>query len=782
MIGRRLSHYTIVGEIGSGGMGVVYRARDEHLHCDVALKVLPKDVLDTETARKRFRREAHVLAKRSHPNLVVAKDFDTEDGIDFLVMELVEGPTLAELLEGGGLPEDQIVNFGTQLARGLAAAHEAGVVHRDIKPGNMKITSDGVLKILDFGLAKAPYSDITQPSTMTITETGHIVGTIPYLAPEILRGKPATPQSDIYAAGIVLYEMATGRRPHVATNRSSLVEEILSRTPAPPRRWNPRISEGLEGIILKAADPDPSRRYQSAADLNADFKRLADRGVPPGWPSWLRVAAPALGVLVLAAALYNPIRSLIDGGSRAGSKVASLAVLPLRNLSTEETPAYFADGMTEELINTLTRIGGLHVISRTSVMAFRDREQPLKEIARQLDVQWILEGSIARGGTRVRVTAQLLDASRDRSVWAETYDRELRDVFALQADVAQAITDGVHVVVAPDEERRIRNQPPVAPEAHEAYLRGLYRWNQREPDDILVAIEEYTRAAQLDPRYAAPHAGLAEVHAFMGNLSLVPQSMAYGTARMEAKRALDLDPDLAGAHASLAVVNLEYEWEWEGAEREFRRALELNPGSASTRQNYADFLSRQGRHEEALRMIQEALRLDPLSPPVNGMLGTVYFHARRFDEAIAQYRRTLEMRREQVLTRFYLGLAYLQTGRHDEAIAEFTSAVRHSGGVPLTRAGLACAYGMAGRADDARKILGQLKALSQTTNVSPSLFALIYIGLGDRDQALSYIEDGYRARDSYLGHLKVAPIVDPLRGEKRFQEILRKLKLTDPSI
>jgi tetratricopeptide (TPR) repeat protein len=328
----------------------------------------------------------------------------------------------------------------------------------------------------------------------------------------------------------------------------------------------------------------------------------------------------------------------------------------------------------------------------------------------------------------------------------------------------------------------MRQRVPVAPEAHEAYLRGLYRWNQREPDDIRIAIEEYTKAAQLDPRYAAPHAGLAEVYAFMGNFSLIPQPMAYGTARTEAKRALELDPELAEAHSALGVVNTEYEWDWESAEKEYQRALALNPGSAATRQAFADFLSRQGRHAEALRTIQEALRLDPLSPPVNGMLGTVYFHARRYEEAIAQYKRTLEMRREQVLTRFYLGLAYLQTGEHPEAISEFEAAVRYSGGVPLARAGLACAYGMAGKTDEARKIFGQLKALSQTTNVSPSLFALIEIGLGEKERALGYIEQAYQVRDSYLGHLKVAPIVDSLRGEKRFQEILRKLKLSDPSV
>ena len=777
MIGKRLSHYTILAEIGSGGMGVVYRARDEHLNCDVAIKVLPQDVLDSETARKRFRREALSLAKRSHANLVAVRDFDTQDGLDYLVMELVEGPTLSELLEGGSLPEEQVAALAPQLAKGLAAAHDAGVIHRDVKPGNIKVTSDGVLKILDFGLAKAPFSESGESSTKTITETGHIVGTVPYMAPELLRGKPATAQSDIYAAGIVLYEMTTGRRPHEATTRSSLIEEILTRIPPPPRRWNPKLSENLDSIIVKAIDPEPARRYQSAADLEVDFRRLGTQKDSKASPApWLRIGVAALGVLAVLAAVY------LSQARRGEGKTASLAVLPLRNLSTEETPAYFADGMTEELINTLAQIGGLHVISRTSVMAFRGDERPLKEIARQLDVRWILEGSVARGGSRVRISAQLLDASRDRSVWAQTYERELSDVLTLQSDVARAITSGVQVAIAPEEEQRMRRRVPVAPEAHEAYLRGLYRWNQREPEDIRVAIEEYTRAAQLDPRYAAPHAGLAEVYAFMGNFSLIPQAMAYGTARTEAKRALELDPELAEAHSALGVVNTEYEWNWESAEREYRRALALNPGSASTRQAYADFLSRQGRHDEALRTIQDAMRLDPLSPPVNGMLGTVYFHARRYEEAIAQYKRTLEMRREQVLTRFYLGLAYLQTGEHAEAISEFEAALRYSSGVPLARAGLACAYGMAGRTEEARKIFGQLKALSQTTNVSPSLFALISIGLGEKEQALDYLDQAYRAHDSYLGHLKVAPIVDSLRGERRFQEILRKLKLSDPSV
>ena len=776
MIGKRLAHYTILSEIGSGGMGVVYRARDEHLHCDVALKVLPKDLLNTETARKRFQREAYALANSPHQNIVTVHNFDAQDGVDFLVMEFLDGPCLSDVLVAGGLTEEQTLNFGGQIALGLVAAHEAGVIHRDIKPSNMKITKSGVLKILDFGLAKTP-EPLDSEATTWVTEAGHVVGTVPYMAPEILLGGQATKQSDIWAAGIVLYQMATGRRPHQSTSRASLVEEIVSGTVSSPKRWNSRVSKGLEALILKATHRDPAARYPSAADLHAEIKRVQESRQKNKHVFLVRALIATVGILAAAFAGYW----LIDHYPKRAYS-ASLAVLPLRNLSTDSSQVFFADGMTEELINTLAQVGELRVISRTSVMAFRGDDRPLKEVARKLAVRWIVEGSVTKDGPHVRVNAQLLDASKDQSVWAQRYERELSDVLALQAELARAITDGVHVAIAPHEASRMRRWRRVVPEAHEAYLRGLYRWNQREPEDVQVALQEYTRSMQLDPQYASPHAGLAEIYSFMGNYSLIPQDMAYGSARAEATKALDLDPDLAEAHSSLGVIKVEYEWDWPGAEKEYRRALELNPGSAATRQAYADFLSRQGRHQEALATIKAALNLDPLSPPINGMLGTVLFYSRHYEEAIAQYKATLDLRPEQVLTRYYLGLAYLATRRYSDAISEFQKTVQQSGGVPLARAGLACAYGMAGKKAEALRIMEQLTALSQTAVVSPSLFALICVGLGDSEQALHYLEEGYRVRDSYLGHLKVLPTVDSLRGEPRFQEIMRQMKLEGPTV
>lgn len=780
MIGKRFSHYEIIREIGGGGMGVVYLARDDHLRCEVALKVLLPGALADEAARKRFRREAHLLAKRNHPNIVVAHDFDTEDGVDFLVMEYVPGIALNEKLVGGPLEEPEILDLCTQLLRAIAAAHEAGVVHSDLKPGNLKITPDGVLKILDFGLARRHPSAADPNSTASIAESGAVVGTLSYMPPEQLLGKPPDSRSDLYSVGVILYEMATGRLPYEGSTPAARIGEILHSDPLPPRKRNPAISSGLEGSILRALEKEPGHRFQSARDFQADLNRNMKVSTavprPPGGIT-LRWAIPLAALSLASLLLFNESGWLRwPWGARTRAGMESIAVLPLLNLSNDPEQEYFADGMTEELITTLAQIQNLNVISRTSVMQFKGRKTPLTDIARRLRVRTVLDGSVERVGTRVRISAHLVDAVHDRHLWAKSYVGSLSDVLGLQTEVARAISNEVRVKLSPGEEARLTRVRPVDPSAHEAYLRGLYLWNGREPRDLDRAIEQYKRAAALDPRYALPHAGLADAYDFLGNYSLIPQSVAHARAKEEALQALAIDSTLGEAHASLAELRTEYEWDWAGAEREFRRAIELNPGYATAHEWYAEYLSRMGRHQEALMQIQRALALDPLSPPVNGMLGTIYFYGRQTDRAIELYRVALEMRPD-VLTRLYLGLAYLEKRMHPQAIAELEQAVAGSGGVPLPKAILGCAYGMAGRRAEARKILVQLEAQAREAPVPPSCMAFVWIGLGDKDQAFHWLEEAYAAHDSYLGHLKVAPIVDGLRSDPRFMDLLRRVGL-----
>ncbi|HEY3156475.1 MAG TPA: protein kinase [Candidatus Eisenbacteria bacterium] len=779
MIGTRFSHYEIIREIGGGGMGVVYLARDHHLGCEVAVKVLPPGTLADEAARKRFRREAHLLAKRNHPNIVVAHDFDTEGGVDFLVMEYVPGVTLRERLLAGPLPEPEILDLGKQLLRAIAAAHEADVIHQDLKPGNLKITPDGVLKVLDFGLARHHPSVDETTTTATITETGAIVGTLPYMAPEQLLGKPADRRSDLYSVGVILYEMATGRLPHEGGVPAALIGEILHGDPPPPSSRNPAISAGLESSILRALEKGPDLRFQSARDFERDLKKTPTTAQPPWHIPWgwtLPLAAISIASLLLALEsgwLHRP------WGVGTRGVTESIAVLPLLNLSNDAEQDYFADGMTEELITKLAQIRDLNVISRTSVMQFKGKKTPLPEIARRLHVRTVLNGSVERVGSRVRIQAQLVDAVHDHHLWAESYVGNLSDILGLQTEVARAISNEVRVKLSPGEEARLAQVRPVDPAAHEAYLRGLYLWNGREPRDLERAIEQYKKAAALDPGYALPHVGLADAYDFLGNYSRIPQSIAHEKAKEEALRALAIDSTLGEAHASLAELKTEYEWDWVEAEREFRRAIELNPGYATAHQWYAEYLSRMGRHQEALAQIERALALDPLSPPVNGMLATVYFHGRQTDKAIELYRVALDMRPD-VLTRLYLGLAYLEKKMYPQAIAELQRAVAGSGDVPLPKAILGCAYGMAGRRTEARKILARLEAQAGEGTVPPSCMAFVWIGLGNKDQAFHWLEEAYAAHDSYLGHLKVAPIVDGLRSDPRFIDLLRRVGLESP--
>ncbi|MFB3154728.1 MAG: protein kinase, partial [Candidatus Acidiferrales bacterium] len=479
MIGKTLSHYRIVEKIGAGGMGEVYRARDEHLGRDVAIKVLPAGTLADEQARKRFRKEALSLSKLNHPNIATVFDFDTQDGTDFLVMELVEGVTLSDKLAGGPLPEKEITRLGLQLAEALEEAHERGVVHRDLKPGNVMVTPKGQAKILDFGLAKLLRPDVASATATTesFTETQAAAGTLPYMAPEQVRAENVDARSDIYAAGAVLYEMATGQRAFPETQTGRLMDAILNRAPQPPSGLNRRVSPGLEGIILKALEKEPENRYQSAKELAVDLRRL---GIPGSAAAVLSARRPAtrrrmvwaagVALVALLAVLVGlnvgGLRERLLGGVVPG-QITSLAVLPLENLMGDPEQDYCVAGMHEALITELSKIGALTVISRTSAMRYRNTDKSVPEIARELGVDAVVEGSVLRVENTVRITAQLIEAATDRHLWADNFDRELRDILALHSDVARAIARQIRVTLTPKEESRLAAARPVNPEAFE---------------------------------------------------------------------------------------------------------------------------------------------------------------------------------------------------------------------------------------------------------------------------------------------------------------------------
>jgi serine/threonine-protein kinase len=790
MIGQTLSHYRVVEKLGAGGMGEVYRAHDERLERDVALKVLPEGTLADEQARKRFRKEALTLSKLNHPHIATVYDFDTQDEVDFLAMELVEGKTLAEKLTQASLPEKELARLGAQIADALNEAHEQGIVHRDLKPGNIKLTAKGQAKVLDFGLAKLVRSEVEVADAVTVeslTQTVGVAGTLPYMAPEQLRGKPVDARSDLYSFGVVLYEMATGRRPFEEKLSTALSDAILHRPPPAPRTVNRRVSAGLENIILKCLEKEPERRYQSARDLQVDFRRLREpsvAGVPARSRRGRRTLALAAGAVVLLLALLlgfnlGGLRDRLPGGIIPG-RITSVAVLPLENMMGDTEQDYFVEGMHEALITELSKIGALTVISRTSTMRYKESDKSVPEIARELGVEAVVEGSVLRAGNTVRVTAQLIEAETDRHLWADNFDREMRDVLSLQSEVARAIAEEINITVTPAEEARLAHSRPVDPEAHEAYLRGRYYWNKVTADGIRKGIEYFQQAIEKDPTYAPAYAGLADAYILLGdNFIGQPPREALAKAESATLKSLELDSTSAEAHTSLAIITWRYHWDWPGAERGFLRAIELNPSYAPAHFWYSLYLQATGRMDEALAEMRKAQTLDPLSVWFDAAVADALSFAGQHDQAIERLQETLEMDPDFALAHLILGWVYVRKGIYEEGIATFERAMSVPGLSPdhklLMQGCLGHAYAVSGRRQEALKILDELTQLSRRTFFPSEWIAVIHVGLGQTDQAFHWLEKAIVEGSSYIAYVKYEPPFAPLRSDPRFQDLLRRM-------
>jgi len=791
MIGETLGHYRIVEKIGAGGMGVVYRARDERLERDVALKILPAGLLSDVNARKRFRKEALALAKLNHPNIGVVYDFDTQEGVDFLVMEYIAGAALAEKLAGRSLSVKEVITLGAQMAAALEEAHDHGVVHRDLKPGNILVTPKGQAKVLDFGLAQLlqPASETTS-TTDVLADTAAVAGTLPYMAPEQLRGEAADVRTDLYALGVVLYEMATGRRPFGAALPTALAADIQHKVPASPGRLNPELPSELERIILKCLEKDPENRYQSARELAIDLRRLAAPSATgiaetPTPRRRIGLRRPVLSGSLAVVVLLVVLAGLNVGGWRerlrgrpATPRIESIAVLPLENLSRDPEQEYFADGMTEELITELAKIGALRVISRTSVMRYKGTSKALPEIARELNVDAVVEGSVQRSGNRVRINTQLINAPMDKHLWAESYERDMGDVLALQGEVARAIAKEIKVKLTPQEQARLASARSVNPEAHELYLKGRYYWNKRTLESFQKAIEYFQKALEKDPKYGLAYAGLADCYAKAAPVNLAGLSLkeAQEKARAAAMKALELDNSLAEAHTSLGVV-LRNDWDLTGSERELKRAIELNPSYAWARENYADYLIVERRLQEGIAEAQHALELDPVSLDANKDLGWIFYIARQYDQALGQLQKTLEMDPNFVFTHFWLGFVYERKGMFDQAISEFQKAVSLTSGDPEMTLLLARAFAVSGDKLQARKLLKTALGSGRRMHLSPVWIAVTYESLGERDEAFKWLTKGYEERSDDMLYLKVEPVFVSLRFDPRFAELLRRVHI-----
>jgi len=817
MIGKTISHYRILKILGEGGMGVVYEAEDVRLGRHVALKFVVHKLLDRRETVERFEREARAASVLNHPNICTVHDVGEAEGHHYIAMELLEGTTLDLLLTSGPLPPRRLLGLAIQIAEGLDAAHSRGVVHRDIKPANIFVTSAGFVKIMDFGLAKilmspAAESLIVSDSEVThaksLTVPGFALGTVSFMSPEQTRGEDVDARSDLFSFGTVLYDMSVGEPPFRGSTPAVILSGILERQPVPPMDRNPAIPPRLQDIILKALEKDREDRYQSARDMLVDLRRILrdiDSGSTassigfssPGM-SGARPAALAAGAAaekepprarfrhpaLVAAAAAVVVATLVFGfwklgagrptsGAAGADPIRSLVVLPLENLSNDPAQDYFADGMTDELIAKLSNVSALRVISRTSAMHYKGLKKSLPEIARELQVDAVVEGSVLRSNDRVRINARLIQVPAERQLWADGYERDIRDVLALQSDVAGAIVREIRVKLSPGESSHLAAQSQVDPEAYQLYLQGRTSFSRFTPDSLTKAAEYFKLAIAKDPSYALAYAGLADSYIQLAGRLLPPRDV-MPKAKTAIERALALNESLGEAHSSLAQVKLFYEFDWNGARAEYRRALEMSPASPLIHQMNGLLLASEGRAEDSLAEARRVLDSDPVSTSSGCLRARLLYYAHRYDQSIEQYRKTVASDPTATGSCTWAIFAFHKRGRVAEGIAAAKQAVDVSPNEMLPRAALARGYGISGNRQEAERVIRELEEISKRRFVSEYEFAAAYSGWNP-EQSLAWLEKGYAGRVGMLVYLGVDSAFDELRPDPRFGDLLRRI-------
>jgi eukaryotic-like serine/threonine-protein kinase len=743
--GTMLGRYRLTEHVGSGGMGEVWKAHDANLDRIVAVKLLDPRTLPDASTRERFRREAYVLSRLSHPGVATIFDFDAQDGLDFLVMEFVPGGTLESRISQGTLSLAEISSFGSAIALALQDAHTNGILHRDLKPGNIVLTAGGQPKILDFGIARLLGSDAR---SARLTGTGMMLGSLPYMAPEQLTGEADDVRTDIYALGVLLFEMTTGRPPFVKERAEALMFEIFSNAPPSVRSLRADVPSSLDAVIEACLSKDPARRPESAAAVSRALQRITSG----------------------TAESVSPPPARTD--------VRAIAVLPLRNVSNDPAQEYFADGMTEAIITDLSRIKALRTISRTSAMRYKASPMSLPEIARELNVDAVLEGSALLVGTRVRVSVQLIDARRDETLWADRYDRELQNVLDLQSDLAATVAREIAVQLTPKEAARLVNRGAVNPEAHLEVLKSRHSSLAASKDALDLASRHARRALELDPNYAAAWSVLADSLIFRVIRGMAPPAEGVAEALSAARRALELDETLAEAWISLGMI-ASNTGDVKGGIRALATAIELNPGLAMAHNMMARALSALERHTEAIEFANTSVQLDPLSTLIRTVLGDAYYFAREYEKAVFHYRMSIELDPRFDGAHTDLARVLEMLGRFEDARAAYEEGRRLAGGVAGPTFGLAHLEAAAGNEGEARRILAELTAARSSRVVSAWGIGALHASLGDVDDAFRWFETAITERASGLIHLRAHPRLDPIRKDARYWPMVERVGLAD---
>jgi serine/threonine protein kinase len=743
MVGKTISHYKILEKLGEGGMGVVYKAEDTKLHRFVALKFLPPDLTRDPEAKARFIQEAQAASALDHPNICNIHEIDeTAEGQLFIVMACYEGETLKHRIARAQLGTEEAIGIAAQIGEGLAKAHAAGIVHRDMKPANVMITNDGVAKILDFGLAKLT-------GRAQHTRTGTTLGTVAYMSPEQARGAHVDHRTDIWSFGIILYEMLAGVLPFRGEYDQAVVYSILNDEPQPVTNVRPEASDSLGRIIERCLEKNPENRYGSIGEVKRDIQQieLALRPVSP--------------------------RTAME----KSKKLPSIAVLPFRDMSPARDQEYFCEGIAEELINGLAQIAGLRVAARTSAFQFKDKDLDVRRVGRELGVESVLEGSVRKAGSQLRITAQLINVADGYHLWSEKYDRELEDVFAIQDEISIAIVEKLRGKLLKEEKSKLVRRYTGNEEAYNLYLKGRFYWNRRHEGWIEKAIGLFQQAVEKDPLFAPGYVGIADCYNISSVLVLMDPRVAYPKSKEAVAKALAIDEGLAEAHAALGWIKTFHDWDWAGAEREFLRSFELNPSYANAHYFYSLYLCIMGRSEEAFAESSRALEIDPISLVFNTIQGVTLSWGRRHDAAIEQYKKTLDMDPNFFIANLYLGFAFAAKHMWREATEAFTKASAVSPGNPLALGSLGYGYASSGRQKEALEALDRLEELSKERFVGSYCKAFVYLGLGADDKAFECLESALVEKDLWLPIASTLPLWDRVRPDPRFASLVRRMGL-----